>query len=75
MFARAGRARANRMGEDFDAAGHLSRSTFDKAGFPREADVYLCGPTRFIAEMKEALAALGMALADSRRNLRRQRVQ
>ena len=49
------------MGEDFDATGHLSRSVFDEVGVPREADVYLCGPTRFMAEMKEALATLGVA--------------
>jgi len=48
------------MGEDFDAAGHLSQAVFDKVGMPREADVYLCGPTRFMAEMKEALAASGV---------------
>jgi MOSC domain-containing protein YiiM/ferredoxin-NADP reductase len=40
----------------FDAAGHLSRSVFDAVGIPPEADVYLCGPTRFMADMKEALA-------------------
>jgi ferredoxin-NADP reductase/MOSC domain-containing protein YiiM/ferredoxin len=51
----------DRMGEDFDAAGHLSRSVFDEAGFPREADVYLCGPARFMADMKEALANWGVA--------------
>jgi ferredoxin-NADP reductase len=50
----------DKMGEDFDATGHLSRSVFDKVGFPREADVYLCGPTRFMAEMKESLASLGV---------------
>jgi hypothetical protein len=48
--------------EDFDATGHLSRTVFDEVGIPREADVYLCGPTRFMAEMKEALAAAGVAL-------------
>ena len=32
-----------------------------QVGVPREADVYLCGPTRFMAEMKEALAAVGVA--------------
>jgi ferredoxin-NADP reductase/MOSC domain-containing protein YiiM len=53
----------DKMGEDFDAAGHLSRSVFDKVGVPREADVYLCGPTRFMADMKEALASLGVAPA------------
>src|SRR5438477_6403267 len=51
----------DKMGEDFDATGHLSRSVFDEVGVPREADVYLCGPTRFMADMKEVLAALGMA--------------
>jgi ferredoxin-NADP reductase len=52
----------DKMGEDFNATGHLSRSVFDQVGIPREADVYLCGPTRFMADMKEALAALGVVL-------------
>jgi len=49
------------MGEDFDASGHLSQSVFDEVGVSREADVYMCGPTRFMAEMKAALAAMGVA--------------
>jgi ferredoxin len=49
------------MREDYDAAGHLSRSVFDDVTVPREADVYLCGPTRFMGEMKETLAAMGVA--------------
>jgi ferredoxin-NADP reductase/MOSC domain-containing protein YiiM len=49
------------MPGDFDATGHLSRSVFDEVGIPREADVYVCGPARFMAEMKEALAAVGVA--------------
>jgi MOSC domain-containing protein YiiM/ferredoxin-NADP reductase len=51
----------DRLGEDFDAAGRLSPSAFDEVGVPREADVYLCGPARFMGEMKEALAAFGVA--------------
>ena len=51
----------DKRGEDFDATGHLSRSVFDEVGIPRDADVYLCGPTRFMADMKEALAALDVA--------------
>jgi len=51
----------DRMGEGFDATGRLSRSVFDEVGVPREADVYLCGPDRFMADMKEALAAFGVA--------------
>jgi ferredoxin len=49
------------MGEDFDAAGHLSPSVFDDVSLPREADVYLCGPTRFMADMKEELATVRVA--------------
>ncbi|HEY4046008.1 MAG TPA: MOSC and FAD-binding oxidoreductase domain-containing protein [Acidobacteriaceae bacterium] len=52
---------SDKMGENFDATGHLSGSVFRKVGVPREADVYLCGPTRFMAEMKEVLATLGVA--------------
>src|SRR5262249_19060057 len=44
-----------------DVAGHLSRSVFDDVGLPREADVYLCGPTRFMADMKDVLGAMGVA--------------
>jgi ferredoxin-NADP reductase/MOSC domain-containing protein YiiM len=51
----------DKIGEDFDEAGHLSRSVFDEVGIPRDAEVYLCGPTRFMAEMKEALATVGLA--------------
>jgi len=51
----------DKMGEDFDAVGRLSRLVFDKVGVPREADVYLCGPTRFMADMKEALSTLGVS--------------
>jgi ferredoxin-NADP reductase/MOSC domain-containing protein YiiM/ferredoxin len=51
----------DKKGEDFDAAGHLSSSAFAEIGLSREADVYLCGPTRFMAEMKAALAAFGLA--------------
>ncbi|HEY1302683.1 MAG TPA: MOSC and FAD-binding oxidoreductase domain-containing protein [Vicinamibacterales bacterium] len=53
----------DREAADFNAAGHLSRAVFDEVGVPRNADIYLCGPARFMAAMKEALAALGVAPA------------
>jgi ferredoxin-NADP reductase/MOSC domain-containing protein YiiM/ferredoxin len=56
-------AEGDRLGEDFDAAGHLSQSVFDEVGVPREAEFYLCGPTRFMTEMKAALTNLGVAPA------------
>jgi ferredoxin-NADP reductase/MOSC domain-containing protein YiiM len=53
----------DKLGEDFDAAGHLSRSIFEAVGVTLESDVYLCGPNPFMAAMKEELATLGMAPA------------
>ncbi|WP_233839265.1 MOSC and FAD-binding oxidoreductase domain-containing protein [Paraburkholderia sp. ZP32-5] len=50
----------DRLGRDFDATGHLSQALLEKAGVSRDADAYLCGPTRFMADMKTALAALGV---------------
>jgi len=50
----------DKMREDFDAAGHLSRSVLDAVDVPQEADVYLCGPPRFMSDMKEALASFGV---------------
>jgi ferredoxin len=51
----------DKMGQDFDATGHLSRSVFEAIGISLEADVYVCGPGRFMAEMKDVLADLGVA--------------
>jgi ferredoxin-NADP reductase/MOSC domain-containing protein YiiM len=51
----------DKTGEDFNATGRFSRSVFDELGLPHDADVYLCGPTRFMADMKEALTAFGVA--------------
>ena len=50
----------DKAGEDFDARGHLSRSMFETAGVPRDADFYLCGPNGFMADMKEALSTFGV---------------
>jgi ferredoxin-NADP reductase/MOSC domain-containing protein YiiM len=50
-----------KAGEDFNATGRFSQSVFDELRLPRDADVYLCGPTRFMADMKDALTALGVA--------------
>lgn len=52
---------SDEIGKRFDAIGHLSRSVFEEVGLPVEADFYLCGPNRFMADMKEALATFGVA--------------
>ena len=51
----------DRISEDFDSAGRLSESVFEAIGVPRDAAAYLCGPARFMADMKGALATLGVA--------------
>jgi ferredoxin-NADP reductase len=50
----------DKLGEDFDAAGHLSQPVLQEVGIPREADVYVCGPGAFMADMKAALAGYGI---------------
>lgn len=52
---------ADKPGENFDAVGRLSPSILSAVGVPRDAEVYLCGPPRFMADMKAALASLGVA--------------
>ena len=51
----------DRIGESFDMVGHLSRSVLDEARISRDAEVYLCGPNRFMAEMGEILTGSGLA--------------
>jgi ferredoxin-NADP reductase len=49
------------VGVSFNAAGHLSQSVFDELRLPREVEVYLCGPNRFMTDMKEILTRRGVA--------------
>jgi MOSC domain-containing protein YiiM/ferredoxin-NADP reductase len=51
----------DQIGKGFDAAGHLSQAVFAEIGLPRDADIYLCGPNRFMSDMRETLAASGVA--------------
>jgi ferredoxin-NADP reductase len=53
----------DRVGVDFEIAGHFSQSVLAERNIPPDAEVYLCGPTRFMTDMKAALAALGVAPA------------
>jgi MOSC domain-containing protein YiiM/ferredoxin-NADP reductase/ferredoxin len=52
---------SDRVGESFDSVGHLSRSVLEEARVSRDAEVYLCGPNRFMAEMGEILTGWGLA--------------
>ena len=52
---------ADQQGVDFDAAGHLTVSAFDRIGVPRKGQFYLCGPTAFLRDLTAGLAAWGVA--------------
>ena len=51
---------ADQSRADFDAAGHLTVSAFDKIGVPHEGEFYLCGPQAFLRELVAGLAAWGV---------------
>jgi ferredoxin-NADP reductase/MOSC domain-containing protein YiiM/ferredoxin len=53
-------AAGDRGGVDFDATGRLSQAVLSGAGITRDADIYLCGPLRFMDDMKAALAGIGI---------------
>jgi ferredoxin-NADP reductase/MOSC domain-containing protein YiiM len=51
---------AEQPGKDFDAAGRLAIPTFKALGVPKDADFYLCGPQRFLDDLRAGLAAWGV---------------
>jgi ferredoxin-NADP reductase len=47
-------------GRDFDSVGHLSAALLTDLEPPRDAEAYLCGPTRFMEEISAGLVAIGL---------------
>ena len=45
------------------AAGRLSKEAMAGLGIPADASAYLCGPASFMADMRDALTALGIGQA------------
>jgi len=43
----------------FDVEGHIGLPHLIELGVPKDARIYLCGPSRFLAELREALPAAG----------------
>ncbi|GCE31715.1 sulfurase [Dictyobacter alpinus] len=50
----------DRLGQDFDAPGHLSVAVMEELGVPRNADFYLCGPQQFLQDLTAGLTAWGV---------------
>jgi MOSC domain-containing protein YiiM/ferredoxin-NADP reductase len=53
----------DRLGQDFDAAGHLDMTVLDQLGVPQTGDFYICGPGGFMHDLTTGLAAAGVAAA------------
>jgi ferredoxin-NADP reductase len=51
----------DRLGREFDVAGHLDTPALEELGVPRDADFYLCGPSAFLHDLKVGLSAWGVA--------------
>lgn len=51
----------DRLGQDYDAVGHLDLAHLQQLGVPRDGDFYLCGPGRFLEDMRSALRSWGVA--------------
>jgi ferredoxin-NADP reductase/MOSC domain-containing protein YiiM len=53
-------AAGDKLGQDYDARGHLSVATLDALAVPHDGDFYLCGPTRFMHDLTAGLEARGV---------------
>jgi ferredoxin-NADP reductase/MOSC domain-containing protein YiiM/ferredoxin len=51
---------ADRLGQDYDAPGHLDVPVLDQLGVPHDADFYLCGPPSFLNGIAVALESWGV---------------
>lgn len=51
----------DRLGFNYDAAGHLDMGVIEQLRVPREADFYLCGPSGFLHDLTAGLSAWGVA--------------
>ncbi len=52
---------ADAHGADYDVAGRLDLAVLERAGVPKDADHYLCGPDAFMRDIGAALTARGVA--------------
>ncbi len=50
-------AAGDKLGQDYDAAGHLHAATLDALGVPLDGDFYLCGPMDFMHDLTAGLTA------------------
>jgi ferredoxin-NADP reductase/MOSC domain-containing protein YiiM len=52
-------AAIDKVGTDFDAAGHIDAALLERIGVPPASDFYLCGPVSFLQNMRDGLQNWG----------------
>jgi ferredoxin-NADP reductase len=57
-------AATDQPGLDFDVAGHIDAASLEKIGVSPDGDFYLCGPSPFLENMRDALRNGGVAAAN-----------
>jgi ferredoxin-NADP reductase len=50
----------DKIGDNFDFAGHLDVAALERLGIPRESDFYLCGPSGFLDAFQAGLRGWGV---------------
>jgi ferredoxin-NADP reductase/MOSC domain-containing protein YiiM len=53
-------AAIDRIGTDFDAAGHIDTALLKRIGVSENSDFYLCGPSSFLRDMRNGLGNWGV---------------
>jgi ferredoxin-NADP reductase/MOSC domain-containing protein YiiM len=63
-------AAIDKVGTDFDAAGHIDTALLERIGVPQGSDFYLCGPSSFLRNMRDGLQTWGVLAANVHTDLR-----
>jgi ferredoxin-NADP reductase/MOSC domain-containing protein YiiM len=50
----------DQIGADFDAPGHIDTPLLERIGVPQGSDLYLCGPSSFLKNMRDGLKSWGV---------------
>jgi ferredoxin-NADP reductase len=53
-------AATDQVGADFDAPGHIDAALLERIGVSRNSDLYLCGPSSFLQNMRDGLRNWGV---------------
>jgi MOSC domain-containing protein YiiM/ferredoxin-NADP reductase len=54
-------AEDDRQGSDYDTTGRVTLEALEQLGVPRDGDFYICGPSTFLADLREGLTQWGVA--------------